>query len=64
MIDVGAIGQEDIGKGAPILVETVSLERDFFPEGKVSDGVLGPSRGALCVTHIATATTAGARLTT
>jgi hypothetical protein len=32
VIDVGAIGQEHIGKGALVLVEAVRLERDFFPK--------------------------------
>ena len=35
VIDVAAIGQEHSGKGAPVLVEAVSLKRDFFPKGEV-----------------------------
>ena len=35
VIDVGAIGQEHIGKGAPVLVVAVGLERDFLPEDEV-----------------------------
>jgi len=30
VIDVGASGQEHIGKGAPVLAEAVRLERDFL----------------------------------
>jgi len=30
VIDVGAIRQEHIGKGAPVLVQAVSLKRDFL----------------------------------
>jgi hypothetical protein len=30
VIDVGAIPQEHVSKGAPVLVEAVRLERDFF----------------------------------
>ena len=30
VIDVGTIGQEHIGKGAPVLVLPVGLEHDFF----------------------------------
>ena len=41
VIDVGAIRQEHIGKGAPVLVEAVRLERDFFPKGELRGGVLG-----------------------
>jgi len=41
VIDVGAIGQEHIGKGAPIFVEAVSQERDFFPKGKGRGSLLG-----------------------
>ena len=48
MVDVGAIRQQHIGKGAPVLVEVVSLERDFLPEGEVSDGVRGPTRNYPC----------------
>lgn len=48
MIDVIAIRQEHIGKGALVLVETVRLERDFLPEGEVSDGVRGPTRNYPC----------------
>jgi hypothetical protein len=32
VIDVGSIGQEHIGKGAPILVEAVRLERHVLAE--------------------------------
>jgi len=32
VIDVSAIGQEDIGKGAPVLVLAIGLEHDFFPK--------------------------------
>ena len=41
MVDVGAIGQEYIGNGASILVETVSQEGDYFPEGEIRGGLLG-----------------------
>jgi len=32
LIDVGAIREEYVFKGAIVLVEAVSLEHDFFPE--------------------------------
>jgi hypothetical protein len=48
VIDVGAIGQTHIGKGALVLVEAVRLERDFLPEGEVSDGVRGPTKYYPC----------------
>jgi hypothetical protein len=32
---------EHVSKGAPVLVEAVSLEEDFFPGGEVRGGVLG-----------------------
>jgi hypothetical protein len=32
MIDVGAIEQEHVSKGAPVLVLAVGLEDDIFPE--------------------------------
>jgi len=35
VIDVGAIGQEYIGKGAPVLVEAIGLERDIFAENQL-----------------------------
>jgi hypothetical protein len=35
MIDVGAIGQEHVSKGALILVEAVRLKPDYLPEGEV-----------------------------
>ena len=41
MIDVRAIGQDHIGKGAAVLVVAVGLDRDLFPEGEVGSGVLG-----------------------
>ena len=41
MIDVGAIGQDHVGKGALVLVEAVRLEHDFFPKGEGRGGVLG-----------------------
>jgi hypothetical protein len=41
VIGVGTIWQEYISNGAPVLVLAVSLKCDFFPEGEVSDGVLG-----------------------
>ena len=41
MIDAGPIGQRHIGKGAPALVVAVGLDRDLFPKGEVSGGVLG-----------------------
>jgi hypothetical protein len=41
VIDVGAIGQEHIGKGALILVEAVRLDGDFFSEGEVRGGLFG-----------------------
>ena len=33
-------GREHIGKGAPVLVVAVRLERDFFPEDEVRGGLL------------------------
>jgi hypothetical protein len=41
VIDVGAIGQDHVSNGALVLVEAIGLKCDFFPEGEVSDGVLG-----------------------
>jgi hypothetical protein len=41
LIEIHPIGQEHIGKGAPILVEAVGLERDLFPDGEFRGGVLG-----------------------
>ena len=41
MIDVGAIGQDHIGKGALVLVVAVRLDGDVLPEGEGRDGVLG-----------------------
>ena len=41
MIDVGAIGQEHIGKDALVLVVTIGLDGDFFPKGEGRGGVLG-----------------------
>jgi hypothetical protein len=41
VVDVGAIGQEHIGKGALVLVEAMSLKRNFFPKGEIRSGVLG-----------------------
>ena len=35
MIDVAAVGQKYIGKGAPVLVEAVSLEGNLFSEDKL-----------------------------
>jgi len=35
MVHIGAIQQEHISKSAPVLVLTVRLERDFFPEDEV-----------------------------
>ena len=32
LIEIHPIGQEHIGKGAPVLGEAVGLERDLFPE--------------------------------
>jgi len=37
LIEIHAIRQEHlVSKGAPVLVEAVSLECDFFPEGEFS----------------------------
>jgi hypothetical protein len=36
VIDVGPIGQEHIGEGAPVPVETVGLDGIVFPKGEVS----------------------------
>ena len=33
IVNVGAIRWKYIGKGAPVLVKAMRLERDFFPEG-------------------------------
>jgi hypothetical protein len=41
LIDVHAIGQDHVSKGACVLVLAVGLDGDFLPEGEVSDGVLG-----------------------
>jgi hypothetical protein len=41
MIDVGAIGEGHIAKGAPILVEAVRLERDFLAKDQRRGGLLG-----------------------
>ena len=38
---MGAIQQEYVCKGAPVLVEAVRLERDFIAEGEVRGDVLG-----------------------
>ena len=35
---VRAIRQKHIGKGAPVLVEAVGLERDFFSEDEIRRG--------------------------
>jgi hypothetical protein len=48
VIDVGAIGQTHIGKGALVLVEAVRLERDLFPKGEGSDGVRAPTNNYPC----------------
>jgi hypothetical protein len=34
LIDVGAIGQDHVSKGALVLVVAVGLDGDIFPEGK------------------------------
>jgi hypothetical protein len=41
VIDVGAIGQDHVSRGAFVLVVTIGLECDFFTEGEDCDGVLG-----------------------
>ena len=41
MIDVGAIRQEHICKSSPVLVLTVSLERDFLAKNQGRGGLLG-----------------------
>jgi hypothetical protein len=48
VVNVRAIGQTHIGKGALVLVEAVRLERDFLPEGEVSDGVRAPTKNYPC----------------
>jgi hypothetical protein len=48
LIEIHPIGQEYIGNRALILVVAISLERDFFPKGKVRDGVLGLSQDSRC----------------
>ena len=40
MIDVRAIRQQHIGKGALILVVTVGLERDFLPKPRSATACL------------------------
>ena len=40
MIDVGAIGQKHISKGAPILVEAVSLERHVLTKDQLRGRLL------------------------
>jgi hypothetical protein len=60
VIDVGAIPQEHISKGAPVLVLAVGLEDDIFSEGNVKRRafalhLLGESMQG--VTHIAAVTT-------
>jgi hypothetical protein len=41
LIQVHPIGQDHVPKGAFVLIVAVGLDRDFFPEGEVSDGVFG-----------------------
>jgi hypothetical protein len=41
MVDVGSIGQEHIGNGAPILIKAVGLKGDLFPKDKCRGGLLG-----------------------
>ena len=41
VIDVGAIGQDHVSKGAFVLGVTIGLECGFFTEGEVCDSVLG-----------------------
>lgn len=41
LIEIRPIGQEYIGNRAFILVVAISLERDFFPKGKVRDDLIG-----------------------
>jgi hypothetical protein len=41
VIDIHPIGQEHVGNRAPVRGMAVCLDRDFFSEGEVSDGVLG-----------------------
>jgi len=52
LIEIHAIGQEHISKGAAIFVVVVSLDGDFFPKGEVRGDLLGPSRCVLCVTRL------------
>ena len=64
MIDVRAIGQDQVGKGAHVLVEAVGLERDFLPEGEGRGSafalhLLGESMQG--VTHSAAVTTQAGR---
>lgn len=64
MIDIGAIGQEHLGKGAPVLVLAVSLERDILSKREVRGGsfYLHVRDGStLCMTHNDAGTTTEGR---
>ena len=54
MIDVRAIGQKHIGKGALVLIEPVSLKGDLFPEGELRGRVLGVVAVGLALVRIRT----------
>ena len=41
LIEVHSIGQEHVGKGAPVLVEAVSLERHILSKNQRCRGLLG-----------------------
>ena len=56
MVDGGPIGQDHIDKNALVLVIAVRLDRDFFPKGEVSDGVLDVVAVGLALVGIRTIT--------
>jgi hypothetical protein len=47
VIDVGAIGQEHVGKGALVLVVAVRLERAFFACGSTGTASCEPTLASL-----------------
>ncbi len=57
---MGAIGQEQIGQGALVLVLAVRLERDFFPEDQGGRCLLGSMAVSLALLGAVDATEANA----
>jgi hypothetical protein len=49
MVDDRAIEQEHVSRRAPVLIEAVSLKRDFFSEDKSRGGLLGTLTVGLAV---------------